>query len=144
MTLLHRGHGSGVHLKMLRKAIGDGRRVRVHKYGQKSVIEEIACADVVFIGLDRKEPVLEAAQIRDCRDFGVRPLVIVDFNMFGSTVGLESLEGVRVYDAEALEAAAAAFAEEMCDSAQFGAALHAAEQWIQDRLPSPGAMMGRS
>ncbi|MHC4274246.1 MAG: ferrochelatase [Planctomycetota bacterium] len=137
LTLLHRGHGHDGHLKMLRRAIGSGRRRRVHKYGEKSVIEAIGDADVVFIGLDRREPVLDADRIRECRDFTARPLAIVDFNMFGSTAGLGDMDGVRVWNAEELEAAATAFAETMCGSVEFARAAEAAEAWIRDRLPAP-------
>jgi glutamyl-tRNA reductase len=142
LTLLHRGHSHGGHLKMLRRAIGNGRRIRVHKYDEESVIRAIADADVVLFGLDRKEPVLDAEQIRDCRDFTDRPLAVIDFNMFGSTAGMEALDGVRVWDAEDLEDAVAAFAEDMCRSEEFTQAVEAAELWIRDRVPRPLAATG--
>jgi ferrochelatase len=127
LTLLHRGHGHDGHLKMLRRAIGSGRRRRVHKYSERSVIEAIADADAVFIGLDRREP-------------AARPLAIVDFNMFGSTKGLQDVDGVRVWTTEELETAAAAFAETMCESAEFARAAEAAETWIRDHPPAPRAV----
>lgn len=135
LTLLHRGHGHGGHLKMLRRAIGNGRRIRVQKYHERSVIQAIAEADVVFIGLDRKESILDAEQIRACRDFTARPLAIVDFNMFGSTVGIKNLAGVRLWNADDLETAVATFAEEMCASERFARAAEAAEEWISARVP---------
>lgn len=142
LTLVHRGHSHGGHLKMLRKAIRDGRRIRVHKYDEKTVIRTIADADVVFFGLDRKEPVLDAEQIRNCRDFTVRPLTIIDFNIFGSTTGMDDLDGVRLWNAEDLETAVAAFAEDMCGSEQFARAAEAAESWIRDHVPASGATGG--
>jgi ferrochelatase len=135
LTLLHRGHGQGGHLKMLRKAIGSGRRMRVNRYDEKTVLRVLADADVVFFGLDSQEPVLDAKQIRGLRDFRVRPLAIFDFNLFGSTVGMEHLAGVRVWSAADLETAAAAYADDMCASEQFARAAGAAEAWICDRLP---------
>jgi len=137
LTLLHRGHGHGGHLKMLRKAIGHGRRIRVHKYDEKLVLDAIADADVVFFGLDRKGTVLDAKQIRECRDFTVRPLTIFDFNMFGSTVGIEDLVDVSLWNAEDLEAAVASFADEMCGGEEFSRAAEAAESWIHDHVPVP-------
>ncbi|MHC4767209.1 MAG: ferrochelatase [Planctomycetota bacterium] len=139
LTLLHRGHGHDGHLKMLRRAIGSGRRRRVHKYSEKLVVEAIADADAVFIGLDRREPVLDARRIRACRDFTARPLAIVDFNLFGSTLGLEELDGVRVWTADELDDSAATFASDMCGSAEFAQAAQAAESWIRDRIPAPVA-----
>jgi hypothetical protein len=85
--------------------------------------------------------VLDAERIRRCRDFTARPLAIVDFNMFGSTQGLEDLDGVRVWSADELETAAEAFAEQMCDSEQFARAADAAESWIRDHVPAPDAWL---
>jgi glutamyl-tRNA reductase len=135
ITLLHRGHGHDGHLKMLRRAIGSGRRRRVHTYDERPVIEAIADADTVFIGLDRREPVLDAERIRVCRDFTARPLAIVDFNMFGSTRGLDGVEGIRVWTADELDRAASAFADGMCGTPEFAQAAAAAEAWIRDHLP---------
>ena len=136
LTLLHRGHSHGGHLKMLRRAIGNGRRTRVHKYNETAVIRAIAEADVVFFGLDRKVPVLDAEQIRECRDFTLRPLVIIDFNLFGSTLGMKNLDGVRLWNASDLENAVAAFAEDMCKSDRFAHAARAAESWIRCHVPA--------
>jgi protoheme ferro-lyase/glutamyl-tRNA reductase len=136
VTLLHRGHGHDGHLKMLRRAIGSGRRRRVHKYSEKAVIDAIADADAVFIGLDRREPILDVERVRACRDFATRPLAIVDFNMFGSIGGLQDVDGIHVWGAADLEAAAAAYAEGLCESDAFASAAEAAEAWIRDHLPA--------
>jgi len=58
LTLIYRGHSRGGQMKMLRKAIGNGRRVRVQSYDEPQVARIIGEADVVVFGLDRKEPVL--------------------------------------------------------------------------------------
>jgi ferrochelatase len=140
MTLLHRGHGHGGHLKMLRKAVGNGRRIRVNKYDEAAAIRAIADADAVFFGLDRNAPVLTAEQIRELRDFSARPLTIFDFNLFGSTTGMEALDGVRLWTADDLEAAAAEYARELCAGERFARAAEAAALWIRDHVPtSPAA-----
>lgn len=136
MTLLHRGHGpSGGRLKMLRRAIGNGRRIRVHKYDERLVMDTIAKADILFIGLDRREPVLDGDRLGQCRDFTSWPLVVIDFNLFGSTVGLEDIPGVRLVNAQMLEEAADAFADEMCTGDEFAHAAEAADSWINQHLP---------
>jgi len=139
LTLLHRGHGQGGHLKMLRKAIGNGRRIRVQKYNERLVLEAIADADAVFFGLDRKDFLLDANQISGRRDFEARPLTMIDFNTFGSTAGMEELDGVRLWTAEDLETAVAAFSNDMCGSESFAGAVEAAETWIRDHIPSSSA-----
>ena len=132
LTLFYRGHKHGGHLKILLKAIGGGRRVRVQSYAEPRVIGAVAEADVVIFGVDREEPVLDADRIRRCRDWTAQPLTVCDFNMFGSTTGLESIEGVTLYDAGRLEAEAKAFADDMCASEEFAHAVHEAESWIVD------------
>lgn len=137
LKLLYRGHKHGGHLKLLRRAIGNGRRVRVQSYDEAGVTRHLADADVIVFGVDREEPVLDAGRLRTCRDWIARPLTIFDFNMFGSTTGLDELEGVTLYDARCLEAEAEAFADQMCASEDFTCAVEAAEAWIIERaLPS--------
>jgi ferrochelatase len=137
LTLVHRGHSQGGHLKLLRKAIGNGRRIRVNRYDERIALRAIAEADVTFFGLDSKEPVLDAEKTRALRDFSCRPLAIFDFNLFGSTLGLQAVDGVRLWHSADLEAAAAVYAEEMCGTEQFARAARAAESWICDHLPKP-------
>jgi ferrochelatase len=137
LKLLYRGHKHGGHLKVLRRAIGNGRRVRVQSYDEPGVIRHLAEADVIVFGVDREEPVLGADRLRTCRDWIARPLTIFDFNMFGSTTGFDEFEGVTLYDARRLEAEAEAFADQMCASDDFTCAVEAAEEWIIERaLPS--------
>jgi hypothetical protein len=129
ITLVYRGHGSG-QMKLLRRAIGNGKRVRVHSYGDQAVADAIADADLVVFGSDSAEPILHADQIRDRRDFTARPLTIIDFNTFGSTRGVDSLAGATVWDANRLDEEVAAYGEAMCTDSEFASAVDAAERWI--------------
>ncbi len=134
LTLLYRGHTRAGHLKLLRKAIGNGKRLRVQDYAEPQVARAVADADVVVFGIDREKPVISARQIRHLREFKDRPLTIIDFNMFGSTTDLESIEGVRVFNAAELDAQVTAFADEMCVSKDFTGAVLAAEAWISEQV----------
>src|SRR5262249_30457896 len=112
LTLLHRGHARGHrdHLKMLRRAVAQGRRVRVHSYSDPQVVQAISDSDIVFLGTDNPEPILDLGAIASCRDFTARTLTIADFNMFGS-LRVESLpNGVRVWSAQDLEKLVDAYA----------------------------------
>jgi len=148
ITLIYRGHKKGGQIKMLRKAIGGGRRLRVQDYGEPPVIQAIADADVVFFGIDREEPVLRGRQLHDLRDFARRPLYVVDFNVFGSTKALEGIAGVALFDADMLDAGVEAFAEHTVNDPEFRDALAEAEQALarrvehmckRDRLSEPRA-----
>jgi glutamyl-tRNA reductase len=135
LALAYRGHGGG-QIKLLRKAIRDGRRIRVQTYNEPQVIRAIADADVVVYGIDHDRPVLRASQIRDQRDFAARPLTVIDFNTFGSTEGLDGIEGVTLWTARQVDEAVVAFAAAMCATPEFGKAVEAAEEWIVERAPS--------
>lgn len=139
LTLIYRGHKRGGQIKLLRRAVGNGRRIRVQSYAEPSVVRAIAAADVVVFGGDSDEPVLDAAQIRRGRDWIARPLTVLDFNMFGSTTGLQTVEGVTLYDARRLEVEVTAFADEMCESGEFTLAVQAAETWIIEHALAVGA-----
>jgi ferrochelatase len=135
LTLVYRGHGGG-QIKLLRKAVRNGRRIRVQSYAEPQVLKAIAEADVVFYGIDHEEPVLHANELRELRDFAARPLTVVDFNTFGSTAGLDTLPGVTLVDAEGVDKAVRAFAGAMCVTEAFSRAVEEAERWIAERVPS--------
>ena len=65
-----------------------------------------------------------------------RPLTIFDFNVFGSTKGLESLPNVTLFDAARLEREATTFADDMCRASDFNEAVDEAEAWIVEHALS--------
>jgi glutamyl-tRNA reductase len=134
MSLVYRNHHGG-QLKLLRKAIGNGRRVKVNTYTERAVGKAIAEADVVYFGIDRDEKVLDAETLRSLRDFSERPLTIIDFNTFGSTKAVATVDGVTLWSAAQLESEVAAFAKEMCTEGSFAQALEETEVWIATRVP---------
>jgi glutamyl-tRNA reductase len=138
MTLIYRSHRGG-QIKLLRKAISNGKRVRAQHYTEQAVLEAIAEADVVYFGIDSDAPVLRAHDLREVRDFVERPLTVIDFNTFGSTEGLVAIDGVTVWHAARLEQEVAAYAETMSAEAGFAAAVDEAEAWIAEHLPPPVA-----
>jgi ferrochelatase len=138
ICLAYRSHKGG-QIKQLRTAMGNGARLRVQSYAEESVIHAIADADGVEFGIDRNEPVLNAAQIRKARDFSKRPLAVIDFNTFGSTRGLEAIEGVTVWSAARLEHEVRQYAEAMCGDEAFGQAVDEVEEWIERCLPALAA-----
>ncbi|UCD75163.1 MAG: ferrochelatase [Phycisphaerales bacterium] len=134
LTVVYRSRCKGAQLKRLRKAVGNGTRLRVDNYDDKRVIEAISQADVVFFTSDSRTPILDAAQIRSARDFTERSLVAVDFNTFGSTKNLESITGVCLVDARSLEEEVAGFSDALCDCPAFTDAAIMAATWIHRRL----------
>ena len=126
-------------MKLLRSAIGHGKRLRVHSYSDRSVLRVIADADFVFFGIDHAEPVLSAEMLAGKRDFSKRPLVVVDFNDSGSVSDLGSIKGITVWTANELERAVESYADTMCAESQFSHAEEQAERWIEARLPGGGS-----
>jgi ferrochelatase len=133
MTLAYRDHHG--QMKLLRAALGHGKRRRVHSYSEESVLRAIADADYVFFGIDHPQPVLDAEVIGGLRDFTKRPLTIVDFNSYGSMSYSSIPDGVKVWTEAELDRAVAAYADLMCSRPEFSAAVEAVETWIEERLP---------
>jgi glutamyl-tRNA reductase len=133
MTLVYRDHHG--QMKLLRSAIGHGRRLRVHSYSEQSVIDAIADADFVFFGIDHAEPVLSAEMLANARDFVGRPLVVVDFNDSGSVHELDTIKGISVWSADDLDRAVESYADTMCADGEYARAQELAERWIEARLP---------
>ena len=134
MTLVYRGHHG--QLKLLRSAIGHGKRLRVQAYSEAAVIRAIADADFVYFGVDYQEPVFDAATLGGLRDYTQRPLRVVDFNTFGSMTRAQAPKGVTVWTAADLELAVGAFAEVLRSGPRFARAVEQAEEWIETRLRS--------
>jgi hypothetical protein len=134
LTAVYRSHSRGAQLKRIRRAVGSGTRLRVDEYGDRRVIEAIASADVVFFALDSRIPVLEAFALKAVRGDDARRLLVVDFNTFGSTDGLGSVDGVQLIDAARLETGVARFSEALCGCPAFTHAADEAATWIQQRL----------
>lgn len=132
LTLVYRNR-SGGHMKLLRKAIGNGRRLRVQSYGQDSVVRAVAEADLVCFGIDTEQPVLDLESIRGIRDFNERPLAVIDFNTFGSVRNAQAMEGVRVWSVARLDEQVNRFADQICSTEQFARAVRSAEAWIAEK-----------
>lgn len=139
LTLIYRGGGRRRLMKLLRQAIGQGRRILVHKYSEPAVPNAIAKADIVFLGVDRKEPILTSSTICGLRDFSVHPLTIIDFNTFGSCEDLDGIAGITVISAEQLEAEVARYTDVLLDDAEFHLAVKAAQRVIEAEVQAVNA-----
>jgi glutamyl-tRNA reductase len=135
MTVIYRDHHG--QMKQLRCAVGCGTRLRVHSYWDERVLQSIAAADFVFLGIDQPDPVIDLDLLHEMRDFGSRPLTIVDFNSFGSVGGAPPPEGVTVWNSDDLDNALLAHAAITASRSGFLEALAEAEDWI-------GAWLSRS
>lgn len=138
LTFFYRGHKHGGQTKILRKAIGKGRRVRVHSYDEARVVRAVGLTDVLVLGVDRQEPLYDAASLAPLRDWSAQPLTIIDFNLFGSTIGLEKIAGITLFDAQLLENEVSRHARRMCEHANFTDAVAAAERVIALRVEAVG------
>jgi ferrochelatase len=134
ITAVHRTHCRGMQIKRLRAALGNGKRLRVDTYQDARVLAVVAAADIVICAIDSRTPILDAAQLADARDRKQRPLTIIDFNTFGSTVGMETQDGVRLIDARRLEEEVGRFSDGLVECPAFAAATAQAESWIRRRL----------
>ncbi len=135
-TAVYRCHHG--QMKLLRAALGDGRRLRVHAYSEESVIRAIADADYVYFGIDHPDPVLDTAILGGLRDFGERHLMIMDFNSFGSMTDSGVPDGVTVWTSKDLDRVVTARAADMASSEGFLKAVEEAGEWIEARIPGNG------
>lgn len=145
ITFIHRGHGGKELLHFLRTTAPNARQIRVHRYDDPAVREAVAAADVLYIGVDRREPVLRAEDLIGPRDYARRPLRVVDFNSHGSTEGLESIEGISLISSATVMEAAARFGENLSEREGFAEAFAEVERFLDhlafsavDRAASTG------
>ncbi len=78
IRLIYRGWRKGVLARRLHTSIGAGHVTAVEAYTDPTDLAAIADADLVFLGIDQREP------IAALDDFKHLPITIFDFNTFGS------------------------------------------------------------
>lgn len=131
LTFVYRGTARKDLVKFIRRIAPHARRLRVDRYDDNEVIKALADADVLFLGVDSRDPVLRFEQLEGVRDFDARPLTIVDFNSFGSTAGFEGIDGVRLIDAEQIGQAAVEYGEMQLIRPGFDAAFDEARRYVE-------------
>jgi len=136
-TVVYRCHHG--QMKILRAALGDGQRLRVHSYSEESVLQAISEADYVYFGIDHPDPVLDTGLLADRRDYRDRPLTILDFNSFGSLTSTDMPVGVTLWSAQDLDRVVTARVADMARSREFLRAVEEAGEWIEQRVPAEEA-----
>ncbi len=126
----------------LRAALGGGTPLKVRDYGDGRVLARIAEADVVYFGIDRPDPVLAASTLGALRDFGIRPLTVLDFNSSGSVGAGPLPRGISMWSARQLDEAVAAHTAILTARSDFLEALAEAEEHIACLVPAAAAVEG--
>ena len=130
VTVVYRSATQRRLAKVLTELAKGARRLVVDEYDQPDVLATIADVDVLFLGVDREQPVLRRGHVEGLRDFAARPLVVIDFNAHGSTEGLADIVGVRVVDAGEL----ARMVDRHADRTVAEPAFEAAQRLVEERL----------
>ena len=131
LALVYRGCNHGSRMKLLRKSVGNGKRVHVNEYTDPEAAQAMADADVILFGLDRSEPVLTRDQVEAWRDFSDRSVVMIDFNTMGSIEHeIGEIPGVTLIDASEIERLVNLHAESVMDDEDFRDVMHEVEAHI--------------
>jgi glutamyl-tRNA reductase len=134
ITLVYRGQRSGALMKRLAEATTGGAVLQVESYEDPAVLRAVGEADVIFLAADQREAILTGAQLAASRDLSVRPMLLIDFNTFGSVDGAAHVRGVRLIGPADLEAEVTAFNRAVISQPQFAVARAEAERWIARRV----------
>jgi protoporphyrin/coproporphyrin ferrochelatase len=130
ISVVYRGGNRRNTVHEIRSIAPQSRRLLVDEYAGDAFDSVIADADIVVMGVDRKEPILDAALTKWTRDYTTRPLTLIDFNSFGSTIGFDRKPGVSLVVYGEIERAVSGFARRAIETQAF----HSAKQAAQVRL----------
>jgi glutamyl-tRNA reductase len=144
VTVVYRSATQRRLAKVLQKLAKGARRLVVDEYDQHDVLATIADVDVLFLGVDRDQPVLRRGHVEGLRDFVARPLAVIDFNAHGSTEGLDEVPGVRVVDAAQLSALVDLHADRVTAEPAFDAARRLVEERLKALAFGPKGDMSTS
>jgi glutamyl-tRNA reductase len=149
LTVIYRGNRSGPLMNRFLAAVGEDRLLRVETYHDPRTLHGVAGADVAFLAADHREPVFSGRQIVSARaaaSLSQPPLVVVDFNSFGS-IRDAALPGLRLFDATTIAGLISGFNDRTRSCPDFPAAIAQAEEWIARHADSqfsrvPGLLAG--
>jgi protoheme ferro-lyase/glutamyl-tRNA reductase len=134
LTLVYRGERKGALRRRLHEVLGEGRRISVAAYDDERILDEVVTADVVFMAVDQRRPILSGERIAARRDLRQRPLVLVDFNSFASTRDTGGVPGLDLVDIGTIEREIGEFSRDAMADPSFGSALAEAEAMIIRRV----------
>ena len=132
ITFVYRGVGRKDLVRFVQNTVPAADRICVQTYDDERLLDAISEADTVVLGVDNREPILEAAAVRALRDFVARPLTFVDFNTHGSIDGQIREDGLRHVTISELKAAVTAFGRDFADTEPFRRARERVESMIAD------------
>jgi glutamyl-tRNA reductase len=132
LTIAYRGEGRRRLVQQVRQIAGEGAtRLRLGAYDAPELRTALCNADLVFLGIDRAEPILSPSGLQ--RD-GSHPLTILDFNTHPSTHGLATQPGVTLIEAHAIAQAVEEAARASLRDPMFHQAAIDAERAIAQRV----------
>ena len=127
ISVVYRGGNRRNTVREIRRIAPQSRRLLVDEYVGHDIETLISDTDIVVLGIDRKEPILDATNPACIRNFIDRPLTIIDFNSFGSSTGFDRLPGVALLPCSEIDEAVSNFANKVVRTREFHVAREAAE-----------------
>ncbi|MCG3136789.1 MAG: Ferrochelatase [Phycisphaerae bacterium] len=119
ITFIHKGSRRDGQIKQMRRLVTDGRKIRVDSYADPLVARIVAESGLTVYCIDTPQPVLDGRQLRPMLNLCPAQRLIVDFNTFGSTMNLEEVPEVQLWDARRVQQEVTRSADQMCLSTHF-------------------------
>ena len=119
ITFIHKGSRRDGQIKKMRKLIPKGHKIRVESYEDSAVLAAVQECDLVVYGIDQRHAVLDGRRLKDCLGGEPKHRIIVDFNSFGSTVHLDEVPGLTLWDINRIEEEVGHYARELCGRPAF-------------------------
>jgi len=135
ITVYHRSHRSNGLMKVIRRAAFGCRTVQVEEYVSPMLAEAIGASRLAIFGIDRASPVLSGETLRDARIGIEHSTIVLDFNTFNSTSGIETTSGVQLIDAQAIERSIRDYAAHLSGDTRFIEAVSEAEKALVSVVP---------
>jgi protoheme ferro-lyase len=143
LSLIYRGRRKGALVRRLHNTTGEGQVTIVDSYTDPAVLAAIARSDLVFLGIDQREPIATGKDLMECRDLCERPLTVLDFNTFGSIspatmaggmgrggAGRTHMLGLDFLTAKEIDSGIDEFNNDTTAKPAFESSLGEAEAWI--------------
>ncbi len=119
ITFIHKGRRRDGQIKKMRKVIPKGHKIRVESYEDSAVLAAVEECDLVIYGIDQRHAVLDGRKLKERLRRNPKHRIIVDFNSFGSTVHIDEVPDMTLWDIDRIENEVGQYARELCDQPAF-------------------------
>ena len=107
-------HTGDICAGVVRRLVPKAHKIRVESYDDSAVLAAVEDCDLVVYGIDQRRVVLDGRSLKFHLAAKPKHRIVIDFNSFGSTVHLDEVPEMTLWDIGRIENEVAQYAQSLC------------------------------